>query len=170
MNTKHTHESEPTPFQDLLARRLTRRDALKAGVVLTGAAALTPLAGSPAAALLTERGRRSVRFEPIAPDTGDAVVVPAGFRASVLIRWGDPLRPGLAPFDVNAQTAAGQEQRFGFNCDYIAFFPLPHHARRSRRGLLWVNHEYTEEERMFAGWTAEAATGRHRTVVGSPLR
>ena len=46
------------------------------------------------------------------------------YDAEVLIRWGDPLVPGLAPFDPQTLRAGEQAQRFGYNNDYIAFFPL----------------------------------------------
>ena len=39
-------------------------------------------------------------------------------------------------------------KQFGYNNDYIAFFPLDDSGKR---GLLCVNHEYTNEEVMFPG-------------------
>jgi len=65
----------------------------------------------------------------------------------VLLRWGDPLSPGLPEFNPDAQSPADQLKRFGYNNDYIAYFPLD----GSARGLLCVNHEYTNEELMFPG-------------------
>ena len=47
-----------------------------------------------------------------------------------------------------AQSAAAQFRQFGYNNDYIAFFPLD---GSGKRGLLCVNHEYTNEEVMFPG-------------------
>jgi secreted PhoX family phosphatase len=55
--------------------------------------------------------------------------VAEGFRADVLISWGDIFRGG----DRKAL-------RYGFNNDFLAFFPL----RGSREGLLFINHEYPD--------------------------
>ena len=56
--------------------------------------------------------------------------------------------PTSPAFDPNAQTAAAQLKQFGYNNDYLAFFPLD---GSGKRGLLCVNHEYTNEEVMFPG-------------------
>jgi uncharacterized protein len=40
------------------------------------------------------------------------------------LSWGDPLVAGLPAFDVATQTPELAEQRFGFNRDFTAFFPL----------------------------------------------
>ncbi len=74
--------------------------------------------------------------------------VATGYRGQVLIRWGDPLFPDSPAFNPTAQTAAAQLKQFGYNNDYVAFFPLD---GAGKRGLLCVNHEYTNEEVMFPG-------------------
>lgn len=152
MEESRPQAPENAPFSELLGRRLGRRQVMRAGLVAAAAVAVSPLAGAPASG-----GARGLRFRPVSPTTGDDVVVPPGYTARVLIGWGDPLRPSL-PFAITGQTAEGQEQRFGFNCDFVAFLPLPEGSRRPDKGLLWVNHEYTEEVRMFPGWSPASAT------------
>ena len=86
-----------------------------------GAAALAcPGASFPAAAnASTIEGIR-----PVAPTTDDEVVLADGLEYEVLVSWGDPInRTG---------------DRFGFNNDYTAFFPID---GNQHDGLLWVNHE-----------------------------
>jgi hypothetical protein len=68
-------------------------------------------------------------FTAIAASSADAFEVAPGFRADVLISWGDIFRDG----DRRAL-------RYGFNNDFLAYFPL----RGSREGLLFVNHEYPD--------------------------
>jgi uncharacterized protein len=59
-----------------------------------------------------------------------------------------------------AQSAAAQLKQFGYNNDYVAFFPLDDSGKR---GLLCVNHEYTNEEVMFPGISMRQDTSGSRT-------
>ena len=67
----------------------------------------------------------------------------------VLIRWGDPLFSSAPEFDPHNQTVASQEEQFGFNNDFLGFVPLTTKANQKARGLLCVNHEYTDARMMF---------------------
>jgi secreted PhoX family phosphatase len=66
----------------------------------------------------------------------------------VLLRWGDALFPDSPEFDPNSQTAEAQLRQFGYNNDYVGFIPL---EGSNDRGLLVVNHEYTNPHLMFPG-------------------
>lgn len=88
-------------------------------------------------------------FSPIPGDGLDRVRVAAGHSIDVILRWGDPVLPHAPPFDPAAQSPDAQAAQFGFNCDYVGFFPLPRVPGRADRGLLVVNHEYTNPELMF---------------------
>jgi hypothetical protein len=73
------------------------------------------------------------------------VVVPVGYTVEVLLAWGDPVSDG-PPFRPDAShTAAEQEQQAGMHHDALHFFPLPAGSQNSARGLLAINHEYTDE-------------------------
>ncbi len=76
---------------------------------------------------------------------------PPGYDADLLIGWGDPVLPGAPAFNPRSQTAASQRKQFGYNSDFLAYFPMPGAANPSHHGLLVVNHEYTNEELMFPG-------------------
>jgi hypothetical protein len=154
--------SQSPPFSQLLERRLSRREALKAGAVLAAGLATGPLverrtAGA-AGQTATQPHSTGLGFAAIEPGKGDRIVVPDGYEARVLIRWGDPLRPGLLPFDVRTQNAGHQRHRFGFSNDFVAFFPLPRRLDSDSRGLLWVNHEFSLERLMFPDWDPDNPT------------
>ena len=91
------------------------------------------------------------RFDEIEAGIDQHHHVAAGYDADVLIRWGDPVLPGAPAFDPMQQTAAAQRGQFGYNCDFIGYFPMPGAANPSHHGLLTVNLEYTNEELMFPG-------------------
>ncbi|HAC35136.1 MAG TPA: dTDP-glucose 4,6-dehydratase, partial [Gammaproteobacteria bacterium] len=61
-----------------------------------------------------------------------------------LLRWGDPVVAGAPEFDVHHQSAAAQEQQFGYNNDYIGLIPV-----ERNRLLMCVNHEYAIAHLMF---------------------
>ena len=69
-------------------------------------------------------------FRAIAASSADRFEVPRGFRADVLIAWGDK----FADRD-------GNVLEYGFNNDFLAFFPLGSHGHDDE-GILFVNHEY----------------------------
>ena len=71
-----------------------------------------------------------------------------GYHADILLRWGDPIFPDAPAFDPHNQTVTAQLRQFGYNNDYVGFIPL---NDEGTRGLLCVNHEYTNEEVMFPG-------------------
>jgi len=133
----------------IIARRYSRRDMLKgslgvtAATALFGTAALTGASSSAQAA-----ARPPFAFRELAAGVDETHHVAEGYEASIVLRWGDPLFRGQKPFDPRSLTGEGQARSFGYNNDYIAFFGL---NRPSTRGLLCVNHEYTNPEVMFAG-------------------
>jgi secreted PhoX family phosphatase len=149
-----------TTFAEIVQQRLSRRGLLKAGIVVSAVAAAAPaLSLAPARPVRAQgRGASRLSFTPIQPSTADQIVVANGYRSQLLISWGDPLVPGLPPFDVATQTPALQAQRFGFNCDFVAYLALPQPSGNPNQGLLWVNHEYTDGLMMFPGYSASSPT------------
>ncbi len=138
---------ESQTFARISERYLARRSLLK-GVALAGAAAAVPatLGGF---ARESQAAPAALTFTAIGETKADTITVPPGYRSQVVIQWGDPLFPGMAPFDVNNQSAADQARRFGFNNDMVALFSLPYNAPARIGGrfphtayLMAVNHEY----------------------------
>ncbi|MBO2530816.1 MAG: PhoX family phosphatase [Thermobifida fusca] len=145
-------------FGDIYTAVLSRRGMLQAGAVSIGISALAvseadPALAGPGHAHGHHGGphphpHSRLDFTPVRPNTDDTVTVPRNYAHRVVVRWGDPVVPGAPEFDFANQSAEAQEKQFGYNCDYVSFFPID-----SRRALLWVNHEYTNENLMFAGYT-----------------
>lgn len=113
----------------------TRRDFIR-GIAAAGASTAGAVAMERSGlhlfaeqALAGGRRNRFSDFTAIAASSEDAFQVPPGFRADVLISWGDIFRDG-----------ARRSLRYGFNNDFLAYFPL----KGSREGLLFVNHEYPD--------------------------
>jgi uncharacterized protein len=150
-----SNRSSNQPLLELAAARMTRRTALK-GFVTT--AVMGALGGT-----LTSRvalAASSFGFESLAQTITEDMQVAPGYTAQLLIRWGDPMLPGAPAFDPMNQTAEAQAKQFGYNNDFLGYFPLPRGSDNSEHGLLHVNHEYTSQELMFPGWTKlEAAQG-----------
>ena len=135
---------------DVIRTRLSRRDALRGLAVTAGVSAL----GStlmPSAALAQAYGPSSFTFKELAKTLDQTHHVAEGYDAPVLIRWGDKLVGETPEFDVNTLSATAQERQFGYNCDFIAYCPLPAGSQNSENGLLFINHEFTNANLMFAG-------------------
>jgi secreted PhoX family phosphatase len=146
-------------FADIAQRFLSRR------ALLQGAAAAAALSATPLGALLAVPARAAaatLNFEELGRIGKDEPVhhVAPGYRADVLLAWGDPILPGAPAFEPMVQTAAKQLTQFGFNCDFIGYLPLKdgeaskaeHLASGdSTHGLLCVNHEYSSARYMFPG-------------------
>ena len=98
------------------------------------------------------------KLRPVAPGTDDEVVLADGLEYEILVSWGDPIN--------------GRGERFGFNNDYTAFFPVDDNPRD---GLLWVNHEevlsgYFASPRDPAQKSRQDVDREMREVGGSILR
>jgi uncharacterized protein len=136
---------------DVIAARFARRDVLRGALgVAAIATAVSPLALVAAGEAGAETASR-FRFEEVEASVDDNHHVASGYDADVLIRWGDPVLPGAPVFDPTMQSAAAQRLQFGYNNDYLAYFPMPGAADPSGHGLLVANHEFTNEELMFPG-------------------
>jgi secreted PhoX family phosphatase len=79
------------------------------------------------------------------------VVVPPGYVAEVLYAWGDPIGDGPAFKPDASNTITDQERQAGMHHDGIHYFPVPLGSTSSSRGLLALNHEYTDDGLLHPG-------------------
>ena len=160
---EEAHPRNPTnnpTFESVLNARLSRRTLLKGG-----AASLVMISAGCAGGLRLTSLLSGEEFAPIPPSTEDKLILPAGYRHTVLLRWGDPLAAGVAEWDPKTQTPETQAGQFGYDCDFIGYFPLPSGSNSSARGLLAVNHENARSVLMFPGWDGKV-TSKTREMVG----
>ena len=138
--------SDNPTFGDVVRATISRRRFMgfAGGVVsLSAFASLSACAASRTAPAPVGLG-----FTSVPPSSADTLVVPSGYRAQVFYRWGDPIgsTAGVPEFRADASnSAAEQALQAGMHHDAIEYFPLPLGARSAGRGLLAINHEYTDD-------------------------
>ncbi|USK50816.1 DUF839 domain-containing protein [Bacillus sp. CMF12] len=101
-------------------------------VASTGLGAMVPKAeakGVEAASHLFgfQKKISGLNFKPIDPTDKDDLVLPRGYKYDVVAAYGDVINK--------------KGDTFGFNNDFTLFFPID----KDKRGLLWVNHEYSSD-------------------------
>jgi secreted PhoX family phosphatase len=152
-------------FEQVLTRRLSRREVLRSATLASSVAII----GSAAMDVDTAAAQRAsgLSFTGVAPGAPDVddVKVPEGYYTRTLIRWGEPLTASAPTHNVWEQTPAAQREQFGYNCDFVGFLPFPYGSGASSRGLLVVNHEYTNEELMFAGYNPDSPSANQVDVA-----
>ena len=126
----------------------TRRHFIRYLSLASLAAASRLSSAGPGGPLANVRG---LDFEEIAHGVDPTHHVPPGYVAQVLLRWGDPILPGAPAWSPGTISAAGQATQFGYNNDFVAFMPLPLGSASSARGLLCVNHEFTNTQFIWPG-------------------
>jgi uncharacterized protein len=146
-----SNRSSNQPLLELARARMSRRTALKGFVTTAAVGALGGTLTSKFA--LAQGGPSTLGFQSLEQVITENHAVAPGYSANILIRWGDPVLPGAPEFDPAAHTADAQAKQFGYNCDFLAYFPLPRGSDNSEHGLLHSNHEYTTQALMFPGWT-----------------
>ncbi len=149
--------SDSPVIRDVIAARVSRRGLLKGG--LASGALLA--GGSFVGSLFTGESHAAVQstlgFPELKRVYDKTHAAAEGYETTIVARWGDALAAGLPEFDGNKVTAEEQQKRFGYNCDYIAFMPLPKGTVNSDHGLLCVNNEYISTNVMFPNMTEDDA-------------
>ncbi|UTA79474.1 PhoX family phosphatase [Halomonas sp. XH26] len=144
------NQSSNQPFADVLAQHVSRRAVMRGGL---GLAAASMLGFGGAAQALASNGAQktplTLAFEAVQGSLTDAVVVPEGYIAQVLVPWGTPLSAGDNWQPDQPMTAERQAASVGMNHDGMAGFALDA-DNASRRFLLALNNEYIEQDALWA--------------------
>ena len=154
-------ENQSTDLEKIVG--LSRRSFISAGA-LCGAAMFLGgnlLSRSVLAAAVSEGNSRLLGFNSIAAATADTITLPPGYKASVLISWGQPLRKNAPAFDPSGNgTARAQEEQFGDNNDGMSLFEFPGDKNRA---LMAINNEYTNYRYLFPhGGQPQSAEDVHK--------
>lgn len=154
-NDEDSNPSDNPSFDSVLNARLSRRSMLRGGVGGAATALLSSLSlagcggGDDAPAPAPAPADTLLAFGAVGKSLADAVVVPAGYTASVLYALGDPLT-AATPAYLNDGTDGSFENRAGDHHDGMEWFGLSAagaaSATATDRGLLAVNHEATTNE------------------------
>ena len=140
-----------------------RRIMLRGGLGLAASALYAPMIGGCVNAATRETPKPLlpvIGFKGVPAVATDTLVVPEGYVATAIAAWGEAVGvPGNMPaFKADASnTSAEQAVQMGMHHDGIHFYALDGHG--SSRGLLAMNHEYTDDGLLHVGgmtpWTAE---------------
>ncbi|AXI47088.1 dTDP-glucose 4,6-dehydratase [Sulfitobacter sp. SK012] len=141
---------------DVVNARYSRRDMMRGALGVTASTALFGTSAMIAPHQVAAATPSNFKFTELAWGNDRTHHVAEGYDAEILLRWGDPITADAPEFDVMNQTVAAQLKQFGYNNDYVGFVPL---NDAGTRGLLCVNHEYTNEEVMFPGLGRQDTAG-----------
>jgi uncharacterized protein len=161
-----SNPSQGTHFDDVLAVNLQRRRVVQGGLL----AAASTMVGAGGMLKMNEAIAAGsgpvIGFTPVPTSLEDLIKLPAGYVAEVLYAWGDAVgaigqMPGMPAFAADASNSVSdQEKQAGMHHDGMHFFPFPTRGAgsvstlSSSRGLIAVNHEYTDDGLLHVGGTA----------------
>lgn len=160
-----SNRSGNRPYASILNERLGRRGFLQGSVGLAAATTLGSMAlvgcsdDDDGFGLVTPS---TLGFSAVAKNLEDRVTLPAGYSATVLYAFGDPITAAAAAF-ANNGTQTDHEQRAGDQHDGMYFFGLADDGsidpNRSDRGLLVMNHEQVLDTYIHAAGPTEDGSG-----------
>ncbi|MGB3136225.1 MAG: PhoX family phosphatase [Nodosilinea sp.] len=150
----HNLSSNDSLNQVIARAQIGRRGFLKGSSSLAAAAMLgTGVAMAIDSVKRTGRAAAAsdlrLSFSPVAKSTADALVVPEGYTATVLLATGDPIKSSVTPYK-NDGTDNDFEVRAGDHHDGMHYFGMNRAGDSwdpsgSDRALLCVNHEVCED-------------------------
>lgn len=153
------NKSGNEPFASVMERRMSRRSLMRGGFNVAALSMFTGFGVSLAGCssdddddnTTSEPSRAiSLGFESIPGSRTDAIVVPPGYSAQVLIPWGTALSDAAPEWNENlAMTPSIQENSVGMHHDGMYFFPLSEQTA-STDFIIALNNEYIDQSALWA--------------------
>ncbi len=160
-NPNGSNPSSNPWLSDLIEKRADRRTILGGALGVAAAQFLgsSVLARKANAAATSAAASTLLGFSEVPPSSADTIVVPPGYTWDVLLPWGTPLFSSVAAFQADASnTSADQQGQVGFNHDGIYYYPLGTGTQANRRGLIAMNHEYTDASQIYTAAQGSSIT------------
>jgi len=152
-NHSNLNPSNNEPFSSVMERHVSRRDIMRGGLSLAALGMLGGIGGLNMARAQESGGQKTslaLAFDSLRGSRTDAVVVPEGYTAQVLVPWGTPLDDqGMAWNPEQEMTAEAQAHSVGMHHDGMHAFPLGE-DNASRDFLLALNNEYIDQQALWA--------------------
>ena len=174
-HVEDSNTSDNPHFQEILNARVSRRSVVRGGIGMTaammlGGAGLVGCSDDNDDLIITPptkqpelKAPETINFTPVPHSKKDQVVVPEQYQVEAFLPVGMPLISGLSDWS-DTQQRAGEsfELRVGDNHDGLWFYGLKDGKLDntvSDHGLLVINHEYVEVERLhlLGGYTRKIA-------------
>jgi len=165
------NNSGNTSFEDVMKKYSSRRDVLAGGMALAASSFFITTSDAEARGYHKDfdserrkhyrRPRKLIDFSPVPNSVGKSdnrePTISEDYQFDVLIPWGTPLEPGLAPEfkgDPNTRPTSKQASRqIGIGHDGMWFFA----SRWNRnKGMLAINHEYGTNSHVLGKSTPES--------------
>ncbi|EAR56269.1 hypothetical protein SKA34_02749 [Photobacterium sp. SKA34] len=166
------NNSNNKAFEDVLQANLQRRSILKGGLGMSAMTALGALGlagcnssgSTESTAKVAERSQAILNFDSIPGSLTDAVSIPSGYTAQVLVPWGTPINATAKAWENDGtNNSTDQLNALGMHHDGMHFFPL---NEQSTSGLLCINHEYIDQQALHSNWDKGAERAKEvRTDV-----
>jgi secreted PhoX family phosphatase len=161
-NDENSNKTDNTTFDSLLTTRMSRRNVLRTGAILTAAMAIgrTGIALSSASVLGNLPLQTNINqpeylkylgFKVVPKSLDDKILIPDGYSYRIIYALGDPLNTNTPEYK-NDGTDTDFEHRAGDHHDGMEWFGLSTEGQPSNsatnRGILGINHEATTNEQL----------------------
>ncbi|MDN4017766.1 PhoX family protein [Zwartia panacis] len=163
-------------FQTVLGQALSspaRRMVLKGGLGLSALALLPETLQSAFASPVTGNVQSGLGFHPVDKSLLDDVLLPPGYRYSILHATGDGMMPGVAPYSNAGIESDDWSGRIGDHHDGMELFYVDdkgrYSAKATDRAVLCVNHESSADAHFLhpKGQTSAGSTGKKFDQFGA---